>query len=72
MPMLSDVRSSHGLRITVSWLRAWLLPSRGDDPVTLSTYSTSGSPMRYSVARSVTRRVRSSVAPSGSSSSTVK
>ena len=24
--MLSDVRSSHGLRITVSWLRAWLLP----------------------------------------------
>lgn len=56
----------------MSWLRAWLVPTRGLEPVTLSTYSTSGSAIGNSIARSVTSRVRSMVAPSGSSSSTVK
>ena len=56
----------------VSSLRAWLVPTRGLLPATLCTYSTAGFSIRYSTARSVTIRVRSNVAPSGSSNSILK
>ena len=65
-------RAPHGFRITVNSLRAWLLPTRGLLPTTLWTYSTAGFSIRYSTARSDTIRVRSSVAPSGNSNSTLK
>ena len=65
-------RSFHGFRITVKVLLDCAVPIRGLEPVTLRTYSTSCCRSRKSIARSVTSLVRSSVAPVGSSNSTVK
>ena len=71
-PMVVSSRCFHSFSMTVSWARFWLVPTRGLVPVTFCTYSTDGSFIRYFTARSVTARVRSSVVPSGISSSTVK
>ena len=64
--------SSHGLSITVNCALAWLVPIRGDEPTTLSTFSMSGCRMKNSIALSETILVLSRVEPTGSSSSTVK
>ena len=64
--------SSQGFSITVNWALAWLVPIRGEDPTTLSTFSMSGWRMKNSMAQSATALVLSSVEPTGSSSSTVK
>ena len=76
MTSLRDIspflRSSHGLRMTVSSARDCAVPTRGLLPVTFCTWATAGCCLIYSMARSVTLRVRSSVAPSGRASSTLK
>ena len=65
-------RSFHGFIMTVRVLLDWLVPILGLEPVTFSTYSMSCCLSRKSMARSVTSLVLSRVAPTGSSSSTVK
>jgi len=70
--MLEDLRSSQGFRITVRVERLCEVPTRALLPVTFCTYATAGRLSMKAMARSVILRVRSKVAPSGITSSTVK